>query len=356
MYALIMAGGSGTRFWPESRRLRPKQLLTISGDRSMIRATVERIVPVIPFNRIMVVTGEIHAEEVKRQLPELAHQMIVAEPQGKNTAACVALAAYKIFKDDPDAVMAVLPADHLIQKEEAFLHTLKSAIRAASQGDYLITFGVLPNRPETGYGYIELGSPAFEIDTHEIFKVERFVEKPDRATAESYIASGRYLWNSGMFVWKAATIVKAFQELLPSVNDPIQAIVPNLNTSEEAEAVARAYQEIESISVDYGILVRAENVVTIPLDVGWDDVGSWASLDKVWDCDEDGNATKGLGLIVDGKGCIVSSPQKVAIILGVDELIVVDTPDALMVCRKDRAQDVRRVQEILKERGYEDLL
>jgi mannose-1-phosphate guanylyltransferase len=317
---------------------------------------VERIIPEIPFDRIMVVTGKLHANEIKRQLPELTPQMIVTEPQGKNTAACVALAAYKILKSDPDAVMAVLPADHLIKKEEAFLQALKAATQAAFHGDYLITFGVLPDRPETGYGYIELGSQAFKLESRDVFKVARFVEKPDSATAEMYVATDRYLWNSGMFVWKAATIVKALQELLPSVNDPIQGIVPALNTPNEADAVGAAYKEVESISVDYGILEKADNVLTMPIDVGWDDVGSWASLDKVWDCDEHGNATKGRGLMVDSKGCIVSSPQKVAIVLGVDGLIVVDTPDALMVCRKDRAQDVRRIQEILKERGYEELL
>lgn len=356
IYAVIMAGGSGTRFWPESRRTRPKQLLSITGSRTMIRATVERIAPEIPFDRIMVITGKNHAEEVRSQLPELNRDMIVSEPQGKNTAPCVALAAHKILKADPDAVMAVLPADHIIQKEDDFLQALSTAAAAACRGRHLITFGVMPSRAETGYGYIQLGRQAFMLESHGIFEVERFVEKPDSASAEMYLQSGRYLWNSGMFVWQAATIVEAFQALLPSVNNPIQGIVPALNTQAEADAIAAAYEEVESISIDYGILEKARNVLTMPIDVGWDDVGSWASLDKVWDCDENGNATKGQVLIIDGKGCIVSSPGKVATILGVEELIIVDTPDALMVCRKDRAQDVRRLQEILKERGYEELL
>lgn len=356
IYAVIMAGGSGTRFWPASRRAKPKQLLAISGDRTMIRATVERMVPEIPFHRTMVVTGRDHAAEIVSQVPELVKEMIVIEPRGKNTAPCVALAAYKLLKTDPDAVMVVLPADHLILDEAGFLDALRAAVEVASRGPHLVTFGVVPNRPETGYGYIKLGPKQLDAQSHDVFMVERFVEKPDVATAATYLASGQYLWNSGMFVWRAETIVKAFQELLPSVNDPIQKIVPSLNTPDEVEAVAAAYGEVESISIDYGILEKADSVLTMPIDVGWDDVGSWASLEKVWGCDEDGNAVNGDVLIVEAKGCIVSSPGKVTTLLGVDELVVVDTPDALMICRKDRAQDVRKIHELLKERGYGKLL
>jgi mannose-1-phosphate guanylyltransferase len=304
----------------------------------------------------MVVTGKVHADEIMSQVPELGRHMIVIEPWGKNTAPCVALAAYKLLKADPDAVMAVLPADHLILEEAGFLMALRAAVEAASRGPHLVTFGVVPTRPETGYGYIKLGPKRFDVQSHEVFAVQQFVEKPDSTTAAMYLASGQYLWNSGMFVWRADTIVKAFQDLLPSVNNPIEKIVPALNTPDEAEAVAAAYAEVESISIDFGILEKADSVLTMPIDVGWDDVGSWASLEKVWGCDENGNATRGHVLVVDAKGCIVSSPGKVTTLLGVDGLVIVDTPDALMICRKDRAQDVRKIHELLKERGYGELL
>jgi len=356
MHAVVMAGGSGTRFWPASRETKPKQLLDIADNRTMIRATVERILPEIPFERIMVVTGAPHADEIRRELPELRPEMVVVEPVGRNTAACTALAAYKLFKKDPAAVMAVLPADHLIRKEADFLQALNAAHEAAGLGDFLITFGIPPARPETGYGYIKLGSPAFKVRSTTAFRVDRFVEKPDFTTACEYVATGKYLCNSGMFLWKAETILRAFETHLASLHSVLGRIIPALDTPEEPAAIAAAYNEIESISIDYGILEKADNVLTIPIDVDWDDVGSWASLENVWDRDENGNASKGTVLIVDGRGCIVSSPDKLTAMIGVEDLIVVDTPDALMVCRKDRAQDVKKLRDLLKEKGHEGLL
>lgn len=356
IHAVIIAGGSGTRFWPESRKNRPKQLLTITGDRTMIRATVERILPVIPFDRMMVVTGASHADRVREQLPELPADMVVAEPQGRNTAPCIALAAYKLKKKDPAAIMAVLPADHLIGKEKAFLEALTAGAEAAANGDHLLTFGIVPNRPETGFGYIKLGSPHVTIGASTAYKVERFVEKPDRSTAEEYLVAGTYMWNSGMFIWTVSAIVKAFERHLPAVSAAMEDISPLLNTPGEVEAISRIYEEMEAISIDYGVMERADNVLSIPIDVDWNDVGSWGSLEDVWDKDESGNAGKGSVIFYESVGCIVSSPGKVATVIGAEDLIVVDTPDALMVCRKDRAQDVRQLQEILRKRGYESLL
>jgi mannose-1-phosphate guanylyltransferase len=356
MHAVVMAGGRGTRFWPASRENKPKQLLNIVGDKTMIRATVERILPDIPFERIMVVTAASHAEEIRKQLPELSPERIVVEPVGRNTAACTALAAYKLIKTDPAAVMAVLPADHLIRKEADFLEALKAAYEAASLGESLITFGIVPTRPETGYGYIKVGSPALRVHSTTAYHVDRFVEKPDLETACEYLASGNYLWNSGMFIWKAKAILREFETHLASLNSTLANIFPALGTADEPAAIAAAYNCIESISIDHGILEKADNVLTIPIDVDWDDVGSWASLENVWDRDQCGNATKGTVLILDGRGCIVSSPDKVTTMLGVEDLIVVDTPDALMVCRKDRAQDVRKLHDLLQEKGYEGLL
>ena len=356
IHGVIMAGGSGTRFWPESRKNRPKQLLRIAGKRTMIRATVERILPEIPFHHIMVVTGVVHAEEIRNQIPELTEDMIVAEPFGKNTAPCIALAAYKLRKIDADAVMAVLPADHLIQKEAEFREALAVAARVASAGDPLVTFGIVPHRPETGYGYIQLGPAEREIGSKTFYQVGRFVEKPDRAKAEEYVASGNYMWNSGMFMWHVGAIIRAFETYLPFISKIMEQISPALNTPDESAAIAEAYAAVDSISIDYGIMEKADNVLTLPIDVGWSDVGSWASLEEVWECDENGNAAKGQCVIIESRGCVISSPEKLTAVLGLQDLVVVDTPDALLVCRKDRAQDVRQLQELLKELGYERLL
>jgi mannose-1-phosphate guanylyltransferase len=351
-----MAGGSGTRFWPESRRRKPKQLLNIMGDHSMIRATVRRISPDIPFERITVITAAPHADKIYSQLPEVPSGMIVTEPLGKNTAPCIALAAYKLNKIDPNGVMVVLPADHVIGKEEEFREALRIAGEAASMDDYLITFGVVPNRPETGYGYIKMAAAHVEVGGATFFKVQRFVEKPDSVTAQKYVTSGNYLWNSGMFVWTISSIIKAFEEFLPDISDEMARISPALNTPDEAVAIAEAYARIESVSIDYGVMEKARNVLTMPINVEWNDVGSWASVEDVWGCDHCGNSTKGKVVFVDASGCVVSSPGKLTALLGVEDLIVVDTPDALMICRKDKAQDVRKLQKLLIDNGYEDLL
>jgi mannose-1-phosphate guanylyltransferase len=356
VYGVIMAGGSGTRFWPQSRRNRPKQLLNIAGQKTMIRATVERVSPQIPYERIMVVTAAAYAEEMRNELAELSGHMLVAEPAGRNTAPCIALAAYKLQKRDPEAVMVVLPSDHLIGKESDFLEALSVGVEAVSRGEYLLTFGIVPNRPETGYGYIQLADPQWVSGSNTVYKVERFVEKPDRETAETYLASGDYMWNSGMFVWKAADIIRALDTHVPGLSDAMRHISGDFDTPGEFEAVRKAYDGIEAISIDFGVMEKAENVLCLPIDVEWNDVGSWASLEDVWDREGGGNATKGEVVSLDSSDCIVCSPHKLTTLIGVEHLIIVDTPDALMICRKDRAQDVRKLQEILKERGYEHLL
>jgi mannose-1-phosphate guanylyltransferase len=356
LYGVIMAGGSGTRFWPQSRIRKPKQLLKIAGDRTMIRATIERVLPEIPCERIMVVTGVSHADEIRAEIPELAENMVVAEPRGRNTAPCIALAAYRIAKEDPDAVMAAFPADHLIGREDEFRRLLRIAAEIASKSDYLITFGIVPDRPETGYGYIELGREALKVGDTSVFEVKAFVEKPDRSRAETYLRSGNYLWNGGMFIWKVSAIIQAFEKHCPSISQTMQAIGQDLKTPREPDAVREAYERVESISIDYAIMEKASNVVVLPIDVEWNDVGSWASLHDVWDKDHNLNAVKGAFLALDAAGCVVSSPHKLTTLIGVDDLVVVDTPDALLVCRKDRAQDVKELQEALKKIGYEKLL
>ncbi len=356
LYAVIMAGGSGTRFWPASRRTRPKQLLRIDGDNTMIRATVERIAAAIPIDRTMVVTGAPHAAGIRLQLPEIAPTMFVEEPRGLNTGPCVALAAYKLVKSDPDSVMAVLPADHLIENEEDFRSALVDAAEVAAQGACLITFGIVPDRPETGYGYIRLGPAVRKVGSRTVYRVDYFVEKPDRHTAEQYVASGEFLWNSGMFIWRADAIIRAFEAHLPAVSRALEHAYPTLNTPDEPAAIARLYAELDPISIDYGIMEKAPNVLTIPINVGWNDVGTWDSLEGVWGKDDSGNVTRGEVFLLDGKNCVVSSPLKLTALIGVEDLIVVDTPDALMICRKDRAQDVRKLHELLEKNGWSHLL
>jgi len=356
LYSVIMAGGSGVRFWPQSRRHRPKQLLNIVGDKTMIRATVDRIAPVTPFERIMVVTGARHAENIRKQIPEIPDSFIVAEPVSRNTAPCVALAAYKLAKSDPDAVMVVLPADHLITKEEEFRSVLEAATKLAGDTEDLLTFGIVPDRPETGYGYIHVGPKVIEFKGLSAHRVERFFEKPDLKTAQSYLKLGDYLWNSGMFIWKVSSIIKAIERYLPVVGKTMENLYPVLNTADESKALDEVYEALPDISIDYGVMERADNVLVIPIDVGWNDVGSWTSLQDVWNTDEEGNAVKGKILSLNAKGCVVSSPQKLTALVGVEDIIVVDTPDAILVCRKDRAQDIKQLQELLKKHGYQGLL
>lgn len=356
IYAVIMAGGSGTRFWPQSRRNKPKQFLNISGNRTMIQATIERILPEIPADRIVVVTSGAHVQELKSQAPELNPDMIVSEPRGRNTAPCIAVAAYKLQKIDPEAVMVVLPADHLIAREKEFLGDVVTGAEIVAQGDYLLTFGIVPTRPETGYGYIRLGEHESGVDSQRVFKVERFVEKPDLRTAEEYVATTGYVWNSGMFVWRVSAIVKAIETYLPALGKAMRSIGPEFGTPEEPRAINRVYEGLDAISIDYGIMEQADNVLCMPLDVGWNDVGSWVSLEDVLGRDNQGNSFKGQVVDLDTKSCIVLSPHKLTALIGVEDLIVVDTPDALMICSKERAQDVKRLQEALEEKGSGDLL
>lgn len=356
LHTVIMAGGSGVRFWPQSRRHRPKQLLNIVGDKTMIRATVDRVTQVTPFDRIMIVTGIRHSERIKKQIPEMPESAIVAEPVGRNTAPCVALAAYKLAKKDPEAIMVVLPADHLITKEDSFRSTLKAAAKLAADTGELITFGIVPDRPETGYGYIQLGPRIAEFNGLSAYRVERFVEKPDIMTAQSYLQHGNYLWNSGMFIWKVSSIIEALQRYLPVVSKAMESLTPSFDTPDESKAIAEVYEFLPDISIDYGVMERADNVLVVPVDVGWNDVGSWTSLQDVWNTDEDGNAIKGKFLSLNAKGCVVSSPQKLTALVGVEDLIVVDTPDAILVCRKDKAQDIKQLQQLLEKHGYQGLL
>ena len=347
-----MAGGSGTRFWPRSRVRVPKQLLAIVGTRSMLQETVARVSPPIARDRVLVVTGRLHARAVRAQLPRLPGEGVLVEPEGRNTAAAIALAAVHVARRDPDAVMAVLPADHAIGGLATFRADLRLALDLAAGTGALVTLGVPPTYPETGYGYVRCGAPLRGADGRAA-EVEAFVEKPDRTRAEALIAEGRTLWNAGIFAWRAASILAELRAHLPAVVAPLEVAVARGG----ARALAAAYRRLPAISIDHGVLERARRVVVVRARFAWSDVGSWAALGALWGGRADGgNAVRGRALAVDSRGCVVDSPRRLVALLGVEDLVVIDTPDAILVCRKDRAQDVRLVVEELRRRGLERYL
>ncbi len=353
MYAVIMAGGQGTRFWPRSRRKRPKQLLDIVGSESMIRQTVDRLDPLIKPEDVYVVTGKEHVEELIGHIPHVPSENIMAEPIGRNTAPCIGLAAMRLRKIDPEGIMAVLPADHVILDKESFIETLRFAGGVAKSGDYIITLGMKPDRPETGYGYIKQGPGARGQGSVgvQVYHVERFVEKPNRETAEEYVKSGDYLWNAGMFVFKVSTILKAIEKYMPDLYIGLLRMEPALGTDSQEKVLSDVYGELPSVSIDYGVMEKADNVLVIPSTFGWNDVGSWTAIDDLLPRDGHGVVAHAEHISIDTKDCIIYSPKKLVATIGVSDLIVVETEDALLICHKSRAQDVKKVVEILEKEG-----
>jgi mannose-1-phosphate guanylyltransferase len=339
-----MAGGAGTRFWPRSRVHTPKQLLALRGERSLLQETVARISPPIPRERVLVVTARTHARAVARQLPRLVRRHLLVEPRGRNTAAAIALAALHVARRAPEAVLAVLPADHVIGDLPAFRRDLRLALEVAERSGALVTIGVAPTHPETGYGYIRLGAPLPDARGRCAWAAE-FIEKPDRAGAEALVESGGVLWNSGIFAWRASAILAALRAHVPEVVEPLEraALSPR--------GLAAAYRRLPSISIDYGVLERAARVAVVRANFRWSDVGSWAAVAALWSGGNGRNAFRGRALSIDSRGCLIDSPDRLVAVLGVDDLVVVDTPDAILVCRKDRAQDVRLVVDELRRRG-----
>jgi mannose-1-phosphate guanylyltransferase len=341
-----MAGGSGTRFWPRSRARAPKQLLPILGGRSLLQETVARLTPPISRRRLLVVTGRAQAGGVRAQLRQLPPGAVLVEPEGRNTAAAIALAALHVAQTHPDAVMAVLPADHAIAPLATFRADLALALDVAERTGALVTFGLAPTHPETGYGYIRPGAPV-RGGRGRVAWVEAFVEKPDRQRAEAILAEGRMLWNSGIFAWRVDAILAELRARLPGVVEPLAAAL-----GRGARALAAAYRALPAVSIDTGVLEKAARVAVVRARFRWSDVGSWSALEPFWATAGNGrNAVSGRALAIDSRGCVVDSPKRLVALLGVEDLVVVDTPDALLVCRKDRAQDVRLVVEELRRRG-----
>lgn len=356
MYVVIMAGGKGTRFWPRSRAATPKQLLDIIGSKTMIQQTVERVATLVPPERILIVTGQEHAVALKRQLSEIPDANIIVEPIGKNTAPCICLAALKIRQKDPESVMAVLPADHYIGDPVTFCSCLKAAIEAATLQDALVTIGIRPNRPETGYGYIQFHDEVACYNGMSVYRVSGFHEKPALEKAQTFLQQGNFLWNSGIFVWKVSAILREIKKFIPDVYHSFIKADLFGDTQAAEKTIATAYETVESISIDYGVMEKAENVLTLQGDFGWNDIGSWSAIYETAKKDKDGNALRGDVIAIDSENILVYSPQKLTAVIGIKNIIIVETADALLVCAKEKSQDVKKAVDILQKNGRKEYL
>lgn len=346
--AVIMAGGRGERFWPKSRNSFPKQFLSLTKDgETMIQKTVNRLLPMVAMEDIFVVTNVSYATLVQQQLPKLPAENILLEPCGRNTAPCIGLAAAVIRKKYGEAMMLVLPSDHLIRYEDMYVDTLRQAVAVAEHDANLVTIGITPAYPETGYGYIkfqrdtDLGMPG-------VYRVERFVEKPDLDTAKEYLASHRYLWNSGMFVWKTSAILANIESLMPDIYAGLTRIEAAVGTKEYEQVLDIEYQAFRSESIDFGVMEKADDIYTLPGSFGWDDVGNWLAVERINSTNELGNYIEGDVITIGTKTSTICGGSRLIAAVGVENLIVVDTDDAVLICAKDSTQDVKKVIENLK--------
>ncbi|PCJ89833.1 MAG: mannose-1-phosphate guanylyltransferase [Flavobacteriales bacterium] len=349
-YCVIMAGGIGSRFWPISRTAHPKQFLDILGvGKTLIQQTFERYNSLCPKENILVVTNEIYKNLVLEQLPEIKEEQVLCEPSRRNTAPCLAYAAYKINSINPNAKMIVAPSDHLVLKEKKFAETINIALQAAEDSGCLITLGIKPSRPDTGYGYIQFDEKS-KTYHRKVKKVKTFTEKPSFQMAKKFIESGDFCWNSGMFIWTVKSILNAFDRHLPEVGDLFKEGAKHYNTSREMKFIHDTYQVCKNISIDYGIMEKADNVYVVLSDFGWSDLGTWGSLYEHIKRDTRGNAIIGnRAKLYDSKTCIINAPKdKLVVLQGLDDYIVVDTEDALLVCKKEDEQKIKQFVNDIK--------
>ena len=352
MHAVIIAGGSGTRFWPKSRENLPKQLLNISGQETLIQNTVGRISSIISAENIWVITNEQHAFETCYQLKKMGvpPSQLLTEPIARNTAAAIGYSAKILSQRNPDAIMAVFPADHVITTIEPFLKLLKQAETIANE-NHLVTLGIKPTSPETGYGYIKQGK-AIEENS---FKVDRFIEKPNKLTAEKYLKEGSYYWNSGIFVWKVSTLLNEISLYLPKLHEQLEELTSNTAPikgkypyQKLSESGKKIFHSLESVSIDHGVMEKSNKVAVLPAEIEWNDVGTWTSLAEISKNDSHGNVINGNVVSVENSDSIIQAENRLVAALGLKGIIVVDTPDALLVCPKERAQDVKKIVEQIK--------
>jgi mannose-1-phosphate guanylyltransferase len=369
---VILAGGSGTRFWPRSRRARAKQVLALQGERTMIQQTLERLQPLASPSDVWVITNGWLRDVIREQLPELAAEHVLAEPCARNTAPACALAAFLLERSEPETVIGIFPSDHVVSNGKRFAEVLDRGVRLAAAGENIVVLGVPPTRPETGYGYIERGASVNGDSANDagspvsVHRVRRFREKPDAHTAEQFLAAGNFVWNGGIFLWSARTLTNAVREHIPDLAPPLETIAAAYGTPEFEEVFAREYPKAENISVDYAILERRSvkgekrsNIFCVPADFGWNDLGSWASLHEHLGTVESDNVidgeTTGIFAIQAG-GNYVYAPGKTVALLGVDGLVVVETDDALLITTRARSQDVSKLVRAIHEGGREDLI
>ncbi len=358
-YVVIMAGGRGERFWPQSRLARPKHLLPIVGEDSMLGQTLDRLEGVVPMDHVLVITNVEQREAVLETCPRLSPANVIAEPVGRDTAPAVGLATLLVKQRSPEAVFALLPADHVIMNKDAFGQVLRAGFALAEKQDCLVTIGIQPTHPATGYGYIQKGGALSPVEGVSAFKVERFVEKPDLETACDYLKSGDFYWNAGMFIWSVASIQAAFESYVPELSKAFAAIENELQSAQPLETVlARSYPELTRISIDYAVMEKATNVLTLEALFDWDDVGEWPAVARHFPADAKGNVTRGQALVMDGKNNIVMSSQgHLTAVLGLEDVIVVQTEDATLICPRDRAQDIKKlVQAVAKNPDWKHLV
>ncbi len=354
LFVVIMAGGVGVRFWPYSRNSRPKQFLDVLGTgKTLIQSTFERLLPICPVENIYVVTHEEHASLVKEQLPQLDDDQILAEPMRKNTAPCILYASYKIAQRNKDAVILVSPSDHLILNENEFHDVVKKATEQAKEQDKLLTIGITPTRPETGYGYIQ-----FHTEKSFAKKVKTFTEKPELSLAKKFLESGDFVWNSGIFIWGVQAILKAFQEHLPEMTEIFEEIKSRLSTNEEKEVILAAYAQCKNISIDYAIMEKAKNVYVCPGNFSWSDLGSWSSIYEISAKDRNNNVVNANTIIYESRNCIVKgSPDKLIVIQGLNGYLVGEFGNVIIVCEKDKEQQFRRfVNDVKSKPNSSDFL
>jgi mannose-1-phosphate guanylyltransferase len=360
LYALIMAGGEGKRFWPLSTKDKPKQFLSLLGDKSLIRQTVDRILPLIPIERVFIVTVKLYAEETLKHIPELPRANLILEPEGKNTAPCIAYGSLRIASIDTDSVTAVLPADHAIGDEDEFRSVLEFAYEASGyklKGGVtpLIMLGVKPSSPETGYGYIKAGDEEITSKNgYRALNVDKFTEKPDFDTAIQFLNEGDYYWNSGMFIWKTSSILREFATLLPDWSGCFSKFSADLGKPEESESASLFYSNIESGSIDKLILERSGNTLVIPTYFPWSDVGSWKALYEYTSGGNSENVLRGKAVTINSYSCMVIGEDRTIALVGVSDLVVVDTKDAVLVLNKESSQDVKKIVEKLGKIGKSD--